>query len=119
MSIKFFVTFLSFACFFTLSSSQLQCWSCDPCPIQHSNTSSSISSITCSVSQVVCVKNTIRVLGRQAHIVKGCVETCTQSSMNFFSQGPSVDCCNTDYCNSARRNQISLLLIICALSFFQ
>ncbi|UJR09857.1 hypothetical protein I4U23_014079 [Adineta vaga] len=111
------ISFLLFSFFFTSGSSQLQCWRCDPCPDPHDNSSSITSVVTCSAAQIVCVKNIIRVLGRETRIVKGCTETCTSTSSNFFGQGAFVDCCNTDYCNSSGRNQLSLfasfLLIFC------
>ncbi|CAF3712604.1 unnamed protein product [Rotaria sordida] len=106
--------------YFNYGSGQLICWRCDPCPEPHSNTSSLVTAASCTSSQTVCVKNTVRVLNRAAQISKGCVSSCTPSSSNFFGQGPFVDCCNTNYCNSSIRNQLSLsiyLLFIVVFAF--
>ncbi|CAF2766327.1 unnamed protein product [Rotaria sp. Silwood2] len=94
--------------YFNYGSGQLICWRCDPCPEPHSNTSSLVSAVTCTSSQTICVKNSVRILGRSPQISKGCVESCTPSSSNFFGQGAFVDCCNTNYCNLSTRNQLSL-----------
>ncbi|CAF4973980.1 unnamed protein product, partial [Rotaria sp. Silwood1] len=104
-------------------SGQLICWRCDPCPEPHSNTSSLVSAVTCTSSQTICVKNTVRILNRAPQISKGCVSSCTPSSSNFFGQGAFVDCCNTNYCNLSTRNQLSssiylLFIIIFTFIFY-
>ncbi|CAF0816451.1 unnamed protein product [Rotaria sp. Silwood1] len=106
------IVLLLFIFHFNLVSTQLICWRCDPCPEPHDNTSSLVSAVTCTSSQTICVKNTVRVLNRAAQISKGCVSSCTPSSSNFFGQGAFVDCCNTNYCNSSTRNQLSLMIYI-------
>ncbi|CAF4674460.1 unnamed protein product, partial [Rotaria socialis] len=65
-------------------SAQLICWRCDPCPEPQNNQSSSVSVVSCTSYQTICVKHTVRILGRAPQISKGCVETSTPSSSKFF-----------------------------------
>ncbi|CAF0830956.1 unnamed protein product [Rotaria sordida] len=106
------IAILLFIFYVKLVSTQLLCWKCDPCPEPHDNRSSLVSAVTCTSSQTICVKNTIRVLNRAAQISKGCVQSCTPSSSHSFGQGAFVDCCNTNYCNLSTRNQLSLIIYI-------
>jgi hypothetical protein len=41
--------------FYRLGSTQLKCWRCDSCPEPHDNSSSSVTAVTCSSSQTICV----------------------------------------------------------------
>ncbi|CAF1166649.1 unnamed protein product [Adineta ricciae] len=104
------ITVLILSVFYIQFGSALICWTCDPCPEPFTNTSTttSIRAANCSSSNTICVKNTVRIVNRSPQISKGCVSSCTQSGSNSFGVGAFVDCCNTDYCNSSPRNQITL-----------
>ncbi|UJR36241.1 hypothetical protein I4U23_028973 [Adineta vaga] len=77
-----------------------------------------IRAANCSSQNTICVKNSVRIVNRGAQISKGCVSSCTQSSTNSFGTGAFVDCCNSDYCNSSTKNQISLPIYILLLFTF-
>ncbi|CAF1095566.1 unnamed protein product [Adineta steineri] len=114
------ITTLVLSVFYFHSSSALICWTCNPCPLVFSNTSSLVRAANCSSANTICVSNTVYTLTQTAQITKGCVTKCYPASQTFFGQGAFVDCCTTDYCNSSIRNQLSLptyLLFIITFGF--